>query len=268
MLTRVDDLERCIAAYWPLAQDVTRSAYPTYTDGIKTRDDFAEKLRMADASDWGTLLLHDSGALVLIEEEDAEYVSLRLWAKGEQSAALEESLAYLQERYPGRTLWMGFAPENTQMLAFARAHDFRLLDDLINWTLRLADASCPKAQEAVRVTRENYPVFRALWTDTRIYWNADRIWNAFDRWLLFVTKDGCAAAACMDEGVMMEAFGFQYAQAYDEQAHRTLLSAMILEGKARGAKHLTYFSDHAETAVMQMTGFRRVSDYVCYEYKL
>lgn len=270
MLIPVDDLERRIAQFWPAAQDVTCSAYPTYADGVKSFDDFEEKLRKASAEDWGEVLMHDSGdALVLIETEGEEYVSLRLWAKGEQCAVLADALAYLTAHYSRRTLWLGFAPENAQMLAFARVNGFTLLDDLVNWTLRLEDVSaCPADDAALRVTRENYAAFRSLWTDRTMYWNADRIWDTFDQWTLFITRDGRAAAACMDEDIMLEIFGFQYGDGYDEAAHRALLAAFIRHGCEKGAKHLTYFSDHAEAAVMRSLHFRRVSDYVCYETKL
>lgn len=118
------------------------------------------------------------------------------------------------------------------------------------------------------VTRESYDAFRALWTDERMYWNADRIGAAQDRWMLFVTADGRGAVACMDEGATLEIFGFQYRDGYDEAVHRALLTACLSAAKEKRAKYLTSFSDRSENAVMQQLGFRRVSDYRCYEKKL
>ena len=269
MLTPVTDLDALIASFWPAAQDVTRSAYPTYADGVKTYADFAAHLRSAHASDWGEVLLHDDDALLLIEAEDEAYVSLRLWAKGRQSAALAEALAWLRAHDAGYTLWLGFAPENAEMLAFARENGFALLDDSVNWVLPLEGHTPSPADASVRrVTREEYYAFRAVWTDQTMYWNADRIRDAFDRWTLFITRDGRAAVACMNDAVAPEIFGFQYRGGYDAAAHRALMAAVIRDGCESGAKHLNYFADHEESGVMTALGFRRVSDYVCYETKL
>lgn len=67
---------------------------------------------------------------------------------------------------------------------------------------------------------------------------------------------------------MLEIFGFQYRDGYDEAVHRALLTACLNSAKANGAKHLTYFSAPEEAAVMRQLAFRRVSDYRCYEKKL
>lgn len=47
-----------------------------------------------------------------------------------------------------------------------------------------------------------------------------------------------------------------------------LLTACLSAAKEKRAKYLTYFSDRSENAEMQQLGFRRVSDYRCYEKKL
>lgn len=270
----LEELDVLIDAFWPVALDLTRSTYPTYTDGVKTRADFAETIRRAHQADWGEVLVHVcDGAvngLLVTDEADDVYVSLHVCLTHvHQPECLAETLAYLCAKHPGKTLWLGFAPENTEMLAFAEAMGFRLLDDSVNWNIAL-DAWNPQESElsSLPVTHGNYAAFRALWTDADMYWNADRISAALEQWTLFITADGRGAVACMDEGVMLEIFGFQYRDGYDEAVHRALLTACLNSAKANGAKYLTYFSAPEEAAVMQSQGFRRVSDYRCYEKKL
>lgn len=269
-----DELNAVIESFWPAALDLTHSTYPTYTDGIKTREDFVDQMHRAAQADWGEVLLHvrDGAAngLIVIDVEDDAFVSLRVClTRDHQRECLTETLAHIMQKHPGKTLWLGFAPENDGMLAFAEENGFQLLDDTVNWNMPLAGwQSRAEGLRVQPVTRESYAAFRALWTDDGMYWNADRIEAALDRWMLFVTSDGSGAAACMDEGVMLEIFGFQYRDGYDEAVHRALMTACLNAGKARGAAYLTYFSDHAEAAVMQSLGFRRISDYRCYEKKL
>lgn len=273
-LACTDELDTLIAAFWPVALDLTHSSYPTYTDGVKTREDLAEDVHRSRRADWGEVLVYvHEGAvngLLVIDVVDEEFVSLRIClTHAYQPECLAEALAYIAQKHPGKTLWLGFAPDNADMLAFAQANGFTLLDDTVNWNIALA-AWRPVQPDlpVLPVKRENYTAFRALWTDDDMYWNADRIEAALDRWMLFVTADGHGSVACMDEGTMLEIFGFQYRDGYDEVVHRALMTACLNAAKAHGAQHLTYFSDPEEAAVMQSLRFRRVSDYRCYEKKL
>ncbi len=271
---REEELDALIDAFWPVALDLKHSAYPTYTDGVKTREDFAEAVRRAFLEDWGEVLVHvhdgaDNGLLV-IDVADDEFVSLHVClTRAQQPECLGEALAYLHAKHAGKTLWLGFAPENAEMLTFAESQGFRLLDDSVNWNIALADwLPCAPEAAVLPVSVDNFDAFRILWTDEDMYWNADRIEAALNRWMLFVMADGRGAIACMDEGVMLEIFGFQYVGGYDADAHRALMTACLNAAKAKGTRYLTYFSDREEAAVMRSLSFRRISDYRCYEMKL
>lgn len=276
MLRKVhtDELDALITEFWPVALDLSRSSYPTYTDGIKTREDFSGQVYRAAREAWGEVLVHLwNGAvngLLVIDVADDAFVSLHVClTHAHQPECLSEALAHLHKKHAGKTLWLGFAPENAEMLAFAEGNGFALLDDTVNWNISLA-AWQPAATECPvqRVDDDHYAAFRALWTDESMYWNAERIRAAMERWMLFVTADGRGAVACLDEGVMLEIFGFQYRDGYDEVTHRALMTACLNAAAERGSGYLTYFADREETAVMQSLGFRRVSGYLCYEGKL
>lgn len=271
---RAEELDGLIDAFWPLAADLTRSTYPTYADGIKTSADFRQAVCRAHREDWGEVLVHvcngADNALIVLDVTDDAFVSLHVClSQADQTGCLAEVLAYLRQKHAGKTLWLGFAPDNAEMLAFAQRQGFRLLDDSVNWNIALADwQPVPANLPVTPVNRENYELFRALWTDEDMYWNARRIEEALNRWMLFVTADGRGAVACMDEDVMLEIFGFQYSGGYDADAHRMLMTACLNEAKAKGSQYLTYFSDLEEAPVVQALGFRRISGYCCYETTL
>lgn len=266
------ELDALIAEFWPVALDLTHSAYPTYTDGIKTQADFAKAVHRAASEDWGEVLVHlrdgKVNGLLVVDVTDDAFVSLHVClTHAHQAECLGEVLAYLRQKHAEKTLWLGFAPENAEMLAFAEANGFALLDDTVNWNIRLADwQPAAVARPVQRVDGDHYEAFRALWTDESMYWNADRIQAAMERWMLFVAENG--AVACLDEGVMLEIFGFQYREGYDEDTHRALMTACLNAARQQGSRYLTYFADREEMAVMQSLGFRRVSGYRCYEMKL
>ena len=271
---RPEELDGLIAAFWPVALDLTRSAYPTYADGVKTPADFASAVTRAWAEDWGEVLVHvrdgADNALVVLDAVDDAYVSLHIClTRAHQPECLAEVLAYLRQRHAGKTLWLGFAPENWDMLAFVRRNGFRLLDNSVNWNIPLERWQRREPERLVMpVCKDNYDAFSALWTDEGMYWNAGRIAESMARWLLFVTADGLGAAACMRDARLPEIFGFQYRDGYDEAVHRALLTACLNAAAEADAGHLTYFAAPEETAVMTALGFRRVSAYQCYEMML
>lgn len=272
MLRRAEMMEvpRLLECFWPVAQDLTRSGYPTYTDGIKTFADFSQQVLRALTEEWGEVLIWrtDDGekGLLVIDEVDEEHVSLPVClCKGVQHVFLTEAFAYVRGRHPGKILWWGFAPENAELLRFVREQDFELLDDTANWNIDLTRADAG-ASEAVPVMAENEAYFRSLWTDETMYWNADRILSDPSKWLLYVTKGG--AVACMAEDAMLEIFGFQYRSGFNGEAFQALMQAVLLGGKARQARYLTCFADAAESELLRPLGFRRVSEYLCYQKKL
>lgn len=268
------ELDTLINEFWPVALDLKHSTYPTYTDGVKTREDFAETIRRAYREDWGEVLVHvhdgEDNGLLVIDVVDDVFVSVHVClTRAQQPECLGEVLTCLRAKHSGKTLWLGFAPENAEMLEFAKTQGFRLLDDSVNWNIALADwRPCAPETAVLPVSGDNFDAFRTLWTDEDMYWNVDRIEAALDRWMLFVTIDGRSAVACMDEGAILEIFGFQYVGDYDANAQCVLMTACLNAAKAKCARYLTYFSDREEAAVMRLLGFRRVSDYRCYEMKL
>lgn len=268
------ELDTLIVEFWPVALDLTHSTYPTYTDGIKTQADFSKSVHRAASEDWGEVLVHlwngEVNGLLVMDVTDDMYVSLHVClTHAHQTECLDEALAYLRQKHAGKTMWLGFAMENTEMLAFAEEKGFALLDDTVNWNISLDDWQIAATEHSVqRVDEDHYGAFRTLWTDENMYWNAERIRAAMERWMLFVTEDGRGAVACLDEAVMLEIFGFQYRDGYDEATHRALMTACLNAARQQGRKYLTYFADLDETAVMQALGFRRVSGYRCYEMKL
>lgn len=183
----LEELDALIDAFWPVALDLTRSTYPTYTDGVKTRVDFAETIRRAHQADWGEVLVHIrdgvvNGLLVTDEADDA-YVSLHVClTHAHQPECLAETLAYLCAKHPGKTLWLGFAPENTEMLAFAEAMGFRMLDTRSTGTSPLIPGirkswSCPSCLSPAGTTRPSVRFGRMrTCTGTRIA--SARRWNS------------------------------------------------------------------------------------------
>lgn len=68
------DFDRYVDFAYELALDMTKSGYPTYADGIKTKDDFITRARRAFSRDTEGILLFErdgttAGAIYLLDDE-------------------------------------------------------------------------------------------------------------------------------------------------------------------------------------------------------
>ncbi|MBR4081852.1 MAG: hypothetical protein IKK21_08725 [Clostridia bacterium] len=256
-------------AFWDCAMDLTRSGYPTYTDGVKTRADFDAYLSRACQADWGEVLVYEHGGavcgLIAVDIVDDAYVSLHVClCRTHSQEMLAELLRRLSGEHAGKTLWFGFAPENAAYLGFAEEHGFAVLEESVNWIMPM-NGTCPPAPGVCAVTADD-PAFRRFWRDPDMYWTAERIAANPAGWTLLVHERG--AAAMLDSGDTQEIFGFEYADGFDETAFFALMQGCLHIAKVKGAAHMNYFASPEESAVMAALGFRRVSGYLCYERKL
>ena len=262
---------------YDLALDPTKSSYPTYADGIKTRADFGADARRSVTQQNGELLLFSRGGTVegwiqyfWIPEE--RYLQLTACSIREGTAqALTELLERLEARFPGYALYFGFPGENTQATAFLAANGFRCIEDDWNYVFDLGGV-VPQAVDAhvVRIGRENYGIFRALHDQAgeEMYWNSDRIEEHLDEWSIFAyvrTGEGVGTVFLRTDGGLAEIFGLEFAaKKIDVEACRALLAAALAHTKRLGMKYLMFLGEAALRPVLHALGFRCVGRYCCY----
>ncbi len=287
MLRHVDksELPALIEQFWPLTQDFTRSTYPTYADGIKTQADFASALTQALAREGKEVLvyLHQgriTGLAVIDVVDDTEaMLQICLWTD-HASEMLAELLSHMRATASGHRLTVGFPPENTTLESFLNANGFEKLDESSCWK---RDLSTWQAQDGLPqvelVTESSFAQFRASWQEEDMYWTADRIHAAWDRWRLFLCRDECGVrgvTACMvgeqmDQvgGGMVEPCGVMYdARGYDPLTFQALMTACLRLCQQRKNRHLVYFASEEEKQTMVCMGFELVSGYRCYALPL
>lgn len=259
---KAGDFDGLIDWAWGLATDRSRSSYPTYTDGVKTREDFVRRAREAlSREDEEILLARQDGRAtgwihwyVLPEERYAGCCSvLTERDTAETLTAFED---YAAAKYPGFTLSLGFPGENQAACGWAEKNGFTLEDDLTDTVFRL-DGALTEADDphVERVARATFPDFRHLHDGEPMFWNSDRILTAWERWLLLLYRregEPVAAAYVMD-GALPELFGLDGAE--DEAVRRPLLTACLRELQARGRRHLIYFAQRQEIPLLRSMGF-------------
>ena len=273
------EFDRYIDFAYELALDLTRSGYPTYTDGIKTKADFIEHSKRSLADERDGILLYERdgkvcGWIRYFTEPDEKYMQTDAFnIESGTREALHEFIAFARERFPGFDLHLGFPEENTEAVSTLEALGFGRIEESYNNALDYETYEIrPEDEHVVEITRENYPLFAALHTQDDMYWTAERILPKLDEWKIFAyIEDGRAIGAVYFRSFpeLSEIFGMDFeGDVYSGEMFRILLASALNYEKKRGTKHMVFFCEEQEQTDALAAGFRYVGKYVCYKSKL
>ncbi|MGN0350250.1 MAG: hypothetical protein ACI4ES_01260 [Roseburia sp.] len=264
---------------YELALDQTKSGYPTYSDGIKTKEMFLERSQKAFSRDTENILLFECEGIVegwiyyyfLPEDNYLSTVSFNINSHTEQ--ALKEFLELVQEEFKGYELFLGYSKENKKAIDFLSTHGFECIEEDYNNTAFLNKYEPIKVSDSVvRVTKDNYEHFRALHSKEEgdMYWNSDRIYTDIDNWIIFAKIHneetvGCVYYMTADDG-WFEIFGIDMKDnAFDSELFRELLGKALNAAKELGGEYMTFFCDEEGQKIVSELGFECVGEYACYK---
>lgn len=276
-----EEAEPYIDFAYELALDPTRSGYPTYTDGIKTKDDFVEVCRRGLTKDNREILLYledgvVSGWIGFFYEEENLYLQTNIFnISGDIHCALEEFIEYCATNFPGYDLYLGFPGNNKAAIncldQIGWLREERSYNDVLfvdRYEIQ------PELPNIVRVTKDNFDDFRKLHTqiEGEMYWNSDRLYAAIDQWDIWMYYDEgkpMAAIYYTDAKVLVEIFGLDFDNnRYDENIFCGLLAKALNECKRQGKRYVVFFNDDESQPGALRLGFHCVGEYVLYTKKV
>ncbi len=282
-LLQESEFDRYIEFAYGLALDPARSGYPTYCDGMKTKQDFIDRTRKSlDRPGEDVLLFvvdgEAEGLIAFEHPEEERYLHTHTFnIRRDTGRALAEFVDYCRARWPGFTLDLGFPAENAEALGWLEGRGVPCNERSWNFLLNLDGYEpLPEDPSVRRITAENFEDFAAVHRQIQgdMYWNCDRVRNTLDRWAIFVAGAGEAAGEVLmtlDDDPHQEIFALEFADGqYHGEAFRGLLTAALNCLKARGTKWLTFFVDEGapEGEALRTLGFRLVGTFVCHRLAL
>ena len=163
------DFDRYVDFAYELALDLTRSGYPTYADGIKTKDDFVTRAREAFSTGNEEILLfeHNGATAGWIHyfylPEDHYLDTCAFCIASGMKEALTEFIAFAREHFSGSELYLGFPRENAEAVAVLESGGFDCIEESYNDAIEFEDYVLqPEDEGILPITRENYTLFSAL----------------------------------------------------------------------------------------------------------
>lgn len=266
---------------YELALDPSKSCYPTYADGLKTRQDFDKMAARAFQRKNNELLLFEEdgqaqGLLQYYALPEDNYVQAQMFSViANTRQAIEEFVAYLKEHWAGSTLYFGISEANREAVETLESLSFHQFESTNVGVMRFEEyVPQPESAEVIPVTRENFDRFAALhaqW-DGEMYWDNAHLLEDLDNWQLYLfEKDGEVRGAIYFRYVenSMEIFGTDFPDGkLDPEVFRALLVRALNQSKSDGMADLTIFHDDEERPVLEGLGVRRIDFYLGYSKEL
>lgn len=266
---------------YSLALDMSRSGYPTYADGLKTKNEFEEAAARVFEREHEEILLFEIdgkalGWLHYFALPEDRYLDTRAFCTEDQTEqAIDELLAYLAPKYPGFTMHFGFSNQNTRAVNHLIELGWPLEEESLVGVMKFEEyTSLPETAEPVVITAANFERFAAIhaqW-DGEMYWDNAHLREDLERWRLYVYQRDGRDMACIYfvyvDG-MLEIFGTDYVGGhFDQAAFRALLLRALNQGKADGMESFYYFYDAKEAPTVKELGIRSLGKYVMYAKEL
>lgn len=272
-----EEIRKYLDFAYSLALDPARSGYPTYCDGIKTREDFEESVWKGFYGDNRKILLFEIGSRVeglitfffLPEDYYLQTVIFSIASGTEQ--ALSELETYCKDNYPGYTLYLGFPKDNASAVSYLSQNGWDCLEHSYNDVLHFQNYQpLEEWEDVVPVTRDNYEDFRRLHQPIEgdMYWNSRRLYADLDHWTIWLYyRDGAPFAAIYytDKMILTEIFGVDFVgNRFEERAFRLLVIKALNDCKQKGCQHMVFFNDEDSQQAALDCGFECVSEYVLF----
>ena len=272
-----EEAEKSIDFAWELAQDTSRSGYPIYTDGIKTKKDFVDFCGRAWYRENVLALLYlDDGAvsgwIQFSFEKGSSYLQTEVFnIAGDTRRALEEFIVFCTENFAGYELYLGFPADNQTAIGCLLEKGWNCLERAFHDVIYLTHYEIQQeSAEIVRVTKANFQDFRKLHEpiQEQMYWTCDRLYENLGSWCIWICyQEGLPMAAIYhtDEKIQCEIFGVDFkAGRYNERIFRSLLTKVLNECKRRGKKYMIFFNDDQTQQTALDIGFTCVGKYMLF----
>lgn len=258
-----------------LALDPSRSSFPSYADGIKTKEDFLAIAKRGFESENEEIYIFEHGGEMrgwihfYVMKED-KYISLEAFeTDGFEKEQFAEFAALLKEKYAGYEVTAGFPSQNERAVSAAIENGFEIIEESAVNILFFSDYEPQSESGRVEpLTKNNLAVFAKLHDKVEMYWNTKRLTEAYfdgDKWRIYLTeKNGKAAAIYfVFAGNIAEIFGLDFSDGFDGTAAEELLTAALNEAKKNvSAKAMYWFTeDERETELAKRFGAEKFTDY-------
>jgi hypothetical protein len=264
-----------------LALDAKTSSYPSFRDGVKSKDDFMRAVSAIETNKNEEVLLYPrygvpTGWIQWYFLEDGGSANTYTFlAKGNYREMLGEFLEYIasRKRFRINEIGIGVPQENNGACGALESFGFKLVEVSYVTLLKKEDFKpTGKSGNIKKIGLSDFAPFERLHKNVDMYWTAERIKEDIENWDVFFYDDGVDRGAIytLKNGRINEISGIDYScGAYAEKIGSALVNYSVLMDSNPSMRFLYYFVDGKDEAVnLGKLGFECVDRYRYYEKKL
>ncbi len=280
----INNLQVGLDFAWELCETLSTSSYPIK----KTKEDLKQSLleNLTHKDDQVLMYFKDNQLIGIIElyvEVEEKYIRLGSYIKEDLEEIMDEIISYLQRMYPYYTIHFTYPKENTVALEYLESKGYLCIE--ASNDLRLETKDLP-FEDTDRINFERlkkeefmqYATFHDQHGGEEMYWNSKRLYEAFDRWYIYVYKKGKSIVAstltCQSGEESIEIFGLFLDDIQDrayiaKELLRYTIHSILEIGN--GTKQVIYFvedKDLTQYAAARELGFQEMGSFRCYEHVL
>lgn len=276
-----EDIGKYIDFAYELSLDLSKSCYPTYADGIKTKEDFisiAQKSFDKEKHEIYLFYYQDKleGWIHYYYIPEDNYFCCEVFSiRNHIEIAFQEFMKYVEQLFKGYEFYFGCSIKNIDAIKFLEKNGFDQIEESQVCLLNFNEYILKNENQNIRqITETNYSDFVELHKpfDEEMYWDCNHILEDIKNWhiyALYVESKAVATIYFVRSGVFLEIFGIDFkGNKYNENHFRDLMIKALNEGKKLGAKHLYYFSENNEARLLESLDYRWFDTYRCYLRKI
>lgn len=254
-----NEFEQYIDFAHALAMDLSKSAFPIYTDGVKDEEYFYEVAKRGIEREHHEILLFESDNVVegwihyyYLEEDKYLGVNTILIRNG-YADALAELLAYWKNKFVGYSWNMYLPEENKEAISFLKEQGYADKgQEYVNVLLFKDYEVQQESKNVLSIEKENFELFRTVHSqfEEDMYWTSERIQKHMEDWaiLAYVEDEKCLGAVYYNgKGEDdLEIFGIDIIDGCDRNiVVENLLISCLNHAKRCGAKSMYFFNEDA-----------------------
>lgn len=272
-----EELEKYIEYAYLLSLDLSKTCYPTYADGIKTKKDFIKAAQDSFEKENDEIYLFyyneklEGWIHFYFIPEDNYFTCENFAVECHIDVALNELYSLIKERFLNCNFYFGCSMQNALAITFLEKNSFEKIEESSVCIFHFDDYQIQEDSCKIRrITKETFADFVELHHpfDMEMYWDCKRILENFEKWHIYVLYENdqpMAAIYFVCSKMLLEIFGVDYQNNLFNSKHFELLMIKVLnEGKKLGAKPLYYFAEVKELESLKKIGYDHFDDYVCY----
>lgn len=259
-----------------LSQDLSKSSFPTYVDGIKTKEDFMRIIdRALDSNDTEILFYQEDDEILgwiqyyWIDED--KYIGIEIFNIERNSKnAIDEFITYINDKFDDYQLCFGFPKENIDVISHLKELGYIKSEVSDVFTLDMNKYEIKEEDKnIIEVNKENYSDFKILHDKHQdMYWNSDRLYPALlgqtkNKWHMYIYYEDNKPIGNIYftyAGNMMEVFGIDIEENND--IIKPLLIKALNKTKEDGIEYMTIFTEKDESKIAKEIGLNYICKYI------